>query len=79
MAPGGGNIGAATHGDDGERFFAKPQACLRSSPLVKRYGWDLHHDEQQRIALVGVGTDAYLELMARHDVGQKVALRSSRR
>ncbi len=22
-----------------ERFFAKGQACLRSSPLAKRYGW----------------------------------------
>ncbi len=23
-----------------DAFFAKPQACLRSSPLGKRYGWD---------------------------------------
>lgn len=23
-------------------FFAKPQACLRASPLVKTFGWGLH-------------------------------------
>ena len=25
-----------------EAFFAKPQACLRASPLVKQFGWGLH-------------------------------------
>lgn len=24
------------------QFFSKGQACLRSSPLTKRYGWDMH-------------------------------------
>jgi hypothetical protein len=31
-----------------ERFFAKPQACLRSSPLPKRYGWGLLFDDAGR-------------------------------
>jgi hypothetical protein len=34
-----------------ERMFAKGQPCLRSSPLGKRYGWGIHHDEQGRVAL----------------------------
>ena len=45
-------------------FFAKPQACLRSSPLVKIYGWGLHHDEKGRVALVGAGTEPYKALLA---------------
>lgn len=32
-------------------FFAKPQACLRSSPLPKTYGWGLLFDSQGRVAL----------------------------
>lgn len=40
-------------------FFAKSQACLRASPLAKRYGWGLHHDEQSRVALVALGSNRY--------------------
>lgn len=39
-------------------FFEKPRACLRSSPLVKTYGWGLHHDEKGRVAAYGVETAA---------------------
>ena len=40
-------------------IFAKPQACLRASPLVKTYGWGLHHDAQGRVALVARETAEY--------------------
>lgn len=43
-------------------FFAKPQACLRASPLVKQFGWGLHHDAGSRVAAYGIETDAYREL-----------------
>src|SRR5262245_49509652 len=43
-------------------FFAIPKACLRTSPLVKQFGWGLHHDEQGRVAIVGVETARYREL-----------------
>lgn len=61
-----------------EDFFAKSQACLRSSPLGKRYGWGLHHDAEGRVALVAVGSARYEELA--HDVSlqQTRALRSKR-
>lgn len=61
------------------RFFEKDQACLRASPLPKRYGWGLHHDEQGRVALVGVDDARYDELDYRDDVVKKPALRSSRK
>ncbi|MGM1029558.1 MAG: DUF6157 family protein [Actinomycetota bacterium] len=62
-----------------ERFFAKDQACLRASPLSKRYGWGFHHDAEGRVALVGLGTPDYDALAARDDLSQKAAMRSSRR
>lgn len=42
-----------------EEFFAKPQACLRASPLVKKYGWGIHHNADGKIALYGVETLEY--------------------
>lgn len=61
-----------------KRFFAKDQACLRASPLAKRYGWGTHHDENGRVALIPFGTDEYDTFASRADLVQKVAMRSSR-
>lgn len=62
-----------------DRFLAKDQACLRASPLAKRYGWGFHHDGESRVALVALGSVEYEELAARGDLVQKSAMRSSRK
>lgn len=65
-------------------FFAKDQACLRASPLGKRYGWGLHADGQGRLALVGRETPEYAEFAAGRVPGSGApvtvvrAMRSSR-
>lgn len=59
-------------------FFAKPQACLRASPLVKQFGWGLHHDAEGRVALVGVETDQYRDMIERADVKTVPGIRSKR-
>lgn len=61
-----------------ERFLAKDQACLRASPLSKRYGWGTHHDEHGRVALHGIGTAEYERLANDATLTQKAAMRSSR-
>jgi hypothetical protein len=61
-----------------EAFFAKDQACLRSSPLGKRYGWGIHHDTDSRVALVPLGSDEYRVLAADPTVKQLKAMRSKR-
>ena len=57
-------------------FFARSQACLRASPLVKTHGWGLHHDAQGRVAAYGVETEAYCELAGRADLNQVAGMRS---
>ena len=47
-----------------ERFFSKSQACLRSSPLPKRYGWGLLFDEDGRVKLCPVESDEYKRITA---------------
>ncbi|MCC6412784.1 MAG: hypothetical protein IT270_14055 [Saprospiraceae bacterium] len=45
-----------------ELFFSKGQACLRCSPLTKRYGWGVHCDTEGRVAVFGAGTPEYQRL-----------------
>lgn len=71
-------IAEADRGWAREAFFAKSQACLRASPLVKQFGWGLHHDEQGRVALYGVETDDYLRLSSRLDLKVVPGMRSRR-
>ncbi len=59
-------------------FFAKPQACLRASPLGKRFGWGVHHDGESRVALVPLGSERYEELAADESMKQLKAMRSKR-
>ena len=46
-----------------EKFFSKGQPCLRSSPLVKRYGWGVHSDSEGKIAIYPVESKEYQELL----------------
>jgi Family of unknown function (DUF6157) len=72
--------GIAKTDRDHERalFFARSHACLRASPLVKQFGWGLHHDEVGKIAAYGVNTDAYRELVTRPDLKIVSGMRSRR-
>jgi len=72
-------ISASERAAQWDRFFAKDQACLRASPLAKRYGWGFHHDEEGRVALVALGSAEYAAMAGRDDLAQKLAMRSSRR
>lgn len=49
-------------------FLSRSHACLRASPLVKQFGWGLHHDGAGRVAAYGVETTAYRKLAQRLDL-----------
>jgi hypothetical protein len=61
-------------------FFATPQACLRSSPLPKKYGWGLLFDGAGRVRLCPMESAEYGRIVAGEVAGVKVtkALRSRR-
>ncbi|GAA3012757.1 DUF6157 family protein [Streptosporangium longisporum] len=63
-----------------ERFFATPQACLRSSPLPKKYGWGLLFDEAGRVRLCPMDSAEYRDIVTGEVTGVKIlkALRSRR-
>ena len=63
----------------GSAFFANPQACLCTSPLVKTYGWGLHHDAQSRVAAYAVDSPEYRAFAKRKDLQIVRGMRNSRK
>lgn len=61
-----------------EEFFAKPQACLRASPLVKQFGWGLHHDGAGKVSLVAMESADYQRLLDDPAVRKTPGMRSKR-
>lgn len=45
-----------------EIFFSRGQACLRASPLPKRYGWGIHFDQDGKVALYNLNSVEYQKL-----------------
>jgi hypothetical protein len=62
-----------------EKFFAKGQACLRSSPLVKRYGWGIHSNGEGKIALYAVESKEYHVFLNNSSLKQLKGMRSKRK
>ncbi|MDR2083907.1 MAG: DUF6157 family protein [Bacteroidales bacterium] len=62
-----------------EYFFSKGQACFRASPLTKRYGWGIHHNEEGKIALFGCETNEYRKFSNDKNIKSVKAMRSSKK
>jgi hypothetical protein len=61
-----------------EQFFSKGQACLRSSPLSKRYGWGTYHDADGKVAIYGMDSKEYKKLAKDKSLQHVKAMRSKR-
>lgn len=61
-----------------EPFFAKPKACFRASPLVKKYGWGIHYDADGKVAIYDVGGEKYRELLHSDQLVVLKGMRSKR-
>jgi hypothetical protein len=53
------NIGKENLEAERIKFFSKGQACLRSSPLTKRYGWGVHSDKDGKVAIYPMESKEY--------------------
>lgn len=59
-------------------FFSKGQACMRASPLTKRYGWGVHNNEEGKVAIYPVGSDSYEKYRLDKNLKTVKAMKSSR-
>ncbi|KWV48810.1 hypothetical protein AS156_17575 [Bradyrhizobium macuxiense] len=61
-----------------ETFFSRGQACMRASPLGKRFGWGVHADADGRLAIYALDSKRYQALATDPEVTQVRAMRSKR-
>ncbi|WP_160138327.1 DUF6157 family protein [Chryseobacterium sp. c4a] len=62
-----------------DQFFSKGQACLRSSPLAKRYGFGFHHNKEGKVALFPIESEEYQKLLNDPNIAKTKAMRSKRK
>ncbi|MBV8326580.1 DUF6157 family protein [Chryseobacterium sp.] len=60
-------------------FFSKGQACFRSSPLAKRYGFGFHHNKLGKVAIYPIESEEYQKLINDTSVTKVRAMRSKRK
>lgn len=65
--------------EEREKFFSKGQACLRASPLAKRYGFGIHHNKEEKVALVPIDSKEYHALLNDISITKTKAMRSKRK
>lgn len=61
-----------------DEYFAKPCACMRASPLTKKYGWGAHYDERGKIAIYAVESREYRRFVKDKNIKKYAAMRSKR-
>ena len=59
-------------------FFSKGQPCMRASDLPKKFGWGIHFDADERMAIVPLGSAEYDAFLHDPNLTHKKAMRSSR-
>lgn len=62
-----------------EDFFSKGQACMRTSPLAKTSGFGIHSNSEGKVALYGMETKKYNELLSDPNIKKVKAMRSSKK
>lgn len=59
-------------------FFSKGQACFRSSPLTKRYGWGIHNDGNGKVAIFAQDSEEYKRYLKDKSLQHVKAMRSKK-
>lgn len=72
------NIAPTKQENERQQFFSKGQACMRCSPLAKRYGWGVHSNDKGKIAIYAVESEEYKKLSSDSKLSHTKAMRSKK-
>ncbi len=70
------NLSPDTYEEARAQFFSKGQACLRTSPLAKTYGFGIHSDANGKVALAAMESKAYTGFLKDESVKKEKAMKS---
>lgn len=73
------DIVAAEREKERDAFFSKGQACLRTSPLAKTYGWGIYFNEEGKMKLIDSASDEYQKLLDDESIKKIPAMRSTKK
>ena len=73
------NIGEENLESERINFFSKGQACLRTSPLTKRYGWGVHSDKDGKVAIYSIESNEYKNYCNNSSLKHLKGMRSQRK
>lgn len=73
------NISKSEKHETREKFFSKGQPCLRCSPLTKKYGFGIHHNDKGKVAIYPLESKEYQEFLHDHSIMKVKAMRSKRK
>lgn len=62
-----------------EQFFSKPKACFRASPLVKKYGWGIHYNEEGKVSIYEMKSRPYHQFLHSDETTILKGMRSKRK
>ena len=62
-----------------EQFFTKPKPCFRASPLVKKFGWGIHYNEEGKISIYDVNSEHYQQFLHSDEITILKGMRSQRK
>jgi Family of unknown function (DUF6157) len=61
-----------------ELLFSKGQACLRASPLTKRYGWGVHSNAEGKVAIFPMESVEYQQFTQDGSLKKTKGMRSKK-
>lgn len=64
--------------EEKQKFFSKGQACLRTSPLTKKNGFGIFHNEDSKVSLIPAESEEYQQLLKDDAVKKVKAMKSKR-
>lgn len=64
--------------EEKQNYFSKGQACLRTSPLAKKNGFGIFHNQDSKIKLIPAESEEYQQLLKDDSVKKVKAMRSKK-
>jgi len=64
--------------EEKQKYFSKGQACLRTSPLAKKSGFGIFHNQDSKVKLIPVESEEYQQLLKDDSVKKVKAMKSKR-
>lgn len=64
--------------EEKQNYFSKGQACLRCSPLAKKNGFGIFHNQDSKIKLIPAESKEYEELLNDETVTKVMAMKSKK-